>query len=59
VVVQPEGIETRAAISAPVRVRRDRAQHVGGLMLAVLSRYGITQDEFLDEYERQMAQARG
>jgi hypothetical protein len=36
------------------RGKQDRAEHIGGLMLQVLARYGISQDEFLQEYDRQM-----
>ena len=47
------GTETRP------RVQQSRAEHIGGLMLQVLARYGISQDEFLVEYDRQMRAKNG
>ena len=45
-------------IDANREARSGKVRHVGGLMLEVLIRYGITHDEFLDKYERQLRVAK-
>jgi hypothetical protein len=49
----------RAGTETRPRVQQSRAEHIGGLMLQVLARYGISQDEFLVEYDRQMRAKNG
>ncbi len=50
---------SRPGIEPRPRVKQARAEHIGGLMLQVLARYGVSQDEFLVEYDRQMRAKNG
>lgn len=41
--------------AVPARVRRGECRHVGGALVSVLGKYGLTVDALLDEIERQKA----
>ncbi|XZE35021.1 hypothetical protein SH501x_000505 [Pirellulaceae bacterium SH501] len=41
--------------AVPTRVRRGECRHVGGALVSVLGKYGLTVDALLDEIERQKA----
>jgi hypothetical protein len=43
-------------LASPARLRRGECRHVGGALVSVLGKYGLTVDALLDEIERQKAQ---